>query len=127
MAKFVHDDVLDNGLAYLKSNGGRICLCSAQPTTYDEAITTYKLADVDITSTNFTGPANGDTSGRKLTCNQQTGVAVDTTGTATHVAIVKTTSTTALLTVTTCTSQSVTQGNTCTINAHDLEIADVTP
>ena len=34
MAKFVHDDVLDNGLAYLKSNGGRECLCSAQPTTY---------------------------------------------------------------------------------------------
>lgn len=67
MPKFTNDDVLDASPNAIKNNATRICVCSAQPTTYAEAITTYKLAIKTITSADFTGPANGDVSGRKRT------------------------------------------------------------
>ncbi len=125
MAKTVHDDVLDQALNYIKNNASRWCVCSAQPTTYTEAITTYKLADVDVTSADYTGPANGDTNGRKVTMNAKTGVTVDTTGTALFNALVDV-SNTKLLYVTTCTSQALTAGNLVNIPAWDVEIADPT-
>jgi hypothetical protein len=125
MAKSINSIVLDQALNYLKNNGTRLCVCSAQPTTYTEAITTYKLAIKTISSTDFTGPAAGDTSGRKITVNQQSGIPVDTSGTATHVAIADSVNS-ALLLVTTCTSQALTQGNTVTVPAFKDEIADPT-
>jgi hypothetical protein len=125
MAKSINSIVLDQALNYLKNNGTRLCVCSAQPTTYTEAITTYKLAIKTISSTDFTGPAAGDTSGRKITVNQQSGITVDTSGTATHVAIADSVNS-ALLLVTTCTSQALTQGNTVTVPAFKDEIADPT-
>jgi hypothetical protein len=48
---------------------------------------------------------------------------VDTSGTATHVALCDATR---LLYVTTCTSQALTSGNTVNIPAWDIEIADPT-
>ena len=126
MAKSVHDDVLDSALNYLKNNGDRLCICSAEPTTYTEAITTYKLAITTIDSADYTGPANGDTSGRKIAVNAQTGITVDSSGNATHVAIAKSVATSTLLYVTTCTSQALTSGNTVNTPAWDIEIADPT-
>ena len=123
MAKSVHDDVLDSALNYIKNNATRICVCNAEPTTYTQAVTTYKLAIKTIISTDFTGPANGDISGRKLTSNQHTGITVDTTGTATHIALADS-ATSKLLFVTTCTSQALTAGNTVTIPIWDDEIVD---
>lgn len=123
MAKTVHNDVLDAALNYVKTNGTRRCVCSQEPTTYTEATATYKLLDVDIISTDYTGPADGDSSGRKLTVNQKTGVAVDSSGTVAFEAIVDV-SNTKLLYVTTVTSQVVTAGNTATLNSWKIEIAD---
>lgn len=123
MAKIVHDDVLDGALNIIKNNATRICVCSTQPTTYTEAITTYKLAIKTITSADFTGPANGDTSGRKLTSNAQSGITVDASGTAAHIALCDSANS-KLLYVTTCTSQALTAGNTTNIPAWDVEIAD---
>ena len=77
MSKSAHNDVLDASLNYIKTYASRMCVCSTQPTTYAQAITTYKLADINIGSANFTGPADGDTSGRKLTVNEQDGVDID--------------------------------------------------
>lgn len=122
MAKWAHDDVLDGALNIIKNNATRMVACSAQPTTYEEANATYALADVTVDSSDFT-VGNGDVSGRKLTVAQQTGVTVDETGTATHVALLDV-SNEKLLYVTTCTSQALTQGNTMTFNAWDIEIAD---
>lgn len=122
MAKFVPDSTLDGFLDTIINNATRVTICSTQPTTYTEANATYALADVTIDSSDFS-KANGDTSGRKLTLAQQTGVTIDTSGTAQHVAILNV-SGTALLAVTTCTSQAVTAGNTATINAFDIEISD---
>lgn len=123
MGKSIHDDVFDQALNYLKNNAENVYICSTQPTTFTEASSTYKLADVAVDSSDFTGPANGDTSGRKITLNQQTGVTVDSSGTAQHLAITDD-SASKLLIVTDFTSQSVTAGNTLTINAFDLELRD---
>jgi hypothetical protein len=125
MAKIVHDDVLDGALNIIKNNATRLCVCSTQPTTYAEATSTNKLAIKTITSADFTGPANGDVSGRKLTVNAQSGLTVDSSGTAAHIALCDSANS-KLLYVTTCTSQSLTAGNTTNVPAWDVEIADPT-
>jgi len=120
MAKSVDNDVLDGALNIVKNNCNLMTVCNAQPTSRTEAVTTYALADVAMDSGDFT-VADGDSSGRKLTVAAQTGVAVDVSGTATHVALVDGTR---LLYVTTCTSQALTSGNTVDFPAWKIEIAD---
>lgn len=122
MAKWQNDSMLDAAFDWL-DQADKMIVCSAQPTTYTEANATYALADVAMTpNTDFT-KANGDSSGRKVTVAAKSSVTVDTTGTATHVALVITGSST-LVYVTTCTSQALTAGNTVNIPAWDVEIAD---
>jgi hypothetical protein len=119
MSKFAADSVLD-ALLDKVATGTILTVCSAQPTTRTEAVTTYKLADQVINSGQF-AKADGDTSGRKVTIAQQTDVPVDSNGTATHVAICDGTN---LLYVTTCTSQVLTAGNTVTVPAWKIEVSD---
>lgn len=122
MAKSVHNDVLDGAFDVL-DQADLMTVCNAEPTTRTEAVTTFKLADVAMTpNTDFT-KADGDTSGRKCTVAAKSGVAVDTSGTANHVALVDATR---LLYVTTCTSQALTSGNTVNFPAWKVEIADPT-
>lgn len=123
MSKFTHDDVLDGALDIIINNATLLTLCSQQPTTRTEAITTYKLADIAIDSGDFT-KANGDTSGRKATVGAQNAVAIDSSGTSNHVAIVDGTR---LLHVTTHTGQALVSGGTVNIGAFDIEFLDVTP
>lgn len=123
MAKTVHNDVLDAALNYIKNNADRWCVCSAQPLTYTEATSTYMLADIDVTGTDYTGPADGDTNGRKITMNAKASVTVDVPGTATYHALVKT-GTTTLLYVTTTTSKALV--DLVNLPAWDIEIADPT-
>lgn len=120
MAKSVHNDVLDGAFDVL-DQADLMTVCSQQPTTRTEAITTYKLADVAMTPNTDYTKADGDTSGRKCTVASKSGVTVDTTGTATHVALVDGTR---LLYVTTCTSQALTAANTVNFPAWSIEIAD---
>lgn len=119
MAKWANDSVMDAALDKI-ATGTILTVCSAQPANRTEAVTTYKLADVTIDSGDFT-KANGDTSGRKVTVAEQDNVPVDTTGTATHVAVCDGSN---LLYVTTCTSQLLTAANTVKIPAWDVEFAD---
>jgi hypothetical protein len=124
MAKTLDDSVIDGSLNVVKNGATQMCLCSAQPTTYTEATATYMLVlKTGLTSSSFTGPANGDTSGRKLTKTAETGIPVTNTGTVLFVAFC---SATVLLFVDTCTSQVVTAGNTANTPAFKWEIADPT-
>jgi len=123
MAKWAHDDVEDGTLNIIKNAATRLCVCNAQPTTYTEAITTFKLAIHTIAAADFTGPADDGVAGRKLTVNEQAAFAVDSTDTATHIALADS-ATSKLLLVTTCTSQVLTAGNTVTVPAWDIKIAD---
>jgi len=122
MAKFIHDDVLNAALNYIKSNASKMYACSALPTTYNEATSTYALADVAVASGDFT-LADGDASGRKVTVGAKSGVTVDTSGTITHIAIVDDTNSKLLL-VTTVTSRAVLASDKIDIPAFDDEIAD---
>lgn len=123
MAKFSSDEVLDALLNEI-AEGNIVTVCTAQPTNRTEAVTTYKIADIAVTPGVGNGDftiANGDTSGRKLTVSQQEDIPVDADGTASHIAVCDGTR---LLYVTTCTAQLLTAGNTVTIPAWKIEIAD---
>lgn len=122
MAKTVHDDVLDGAFDVLDQANLQIA-CSAQPTSRTEAVSTYALADVAMTPNTDYTKANGDTSGRKATVAAKSSVLIDTSGTATYIALVDDTR---LLYVTTCTSQALTANGSNTVNfpAWDVEIAD---
>ena len=123
MAKATPDAVLDTMLDEIATATRQIA-CSAQPTTFTEANSTYALADVTLDSGDFT-KANGDSSGRKVTIGAQNGVLIDSSGTATHIALVRVADST-LLYVTTCSSQALTANGSNTVNmpAWDIEIAD---
>lgn len=119
MAKRVHDAVLDGAFAVL-DDGTTMTVCSQEPTTRAEAVTTYMLASVAVAPADFT-VADGNASGRKCTIAQKTNVSITNSGMATHIAI---SDGTRLLYVTTCTSQALTAGGTVTIPAWRVEIAD---
>jgi hypothetical protein len=124
MAKTLDSSVIDGSLNVVKNGATQMCLCSAQPTTYAQAVTTYMLAiKTGLTSGSFTGPAAGDVSGRKLTKNAETGISVTNTGTVLFVAFC---TASLLLFVDTVTSQVVTAGNTMNTPAFKWEIADPT-
>lgn len=120
MGKWINDAVLDAALNEIKNNANLMTVCSQQPTTRAEAVTTYALADVAMASGDFT-IADGNTSGRKITVAAKNGVPVDASGTATHIALCDGTR---LLLVSTITSQVLTAGNTVNIPAWKDEIAD---
>lgn len=123
MAKATPDAVLDKPLDEIATATRQIA-CSAQPTTFTEANSTYALADVTMSGGDFT-KANGDTSGRKVTMGAKSGALIDTSGTANHIALVRVADST-LLYVTTCTSQALTANGSNTVNfpAWDIEFAD---
>lgn len=120
MAKTVHDDVLDGAFDVL-DQADLMTVCAGQPTTRTEAITTFKLADIAMTPNTDYTKANGTVSGRKVTVAAKSGVTVDTSGTADHVALVDATR---LLYVTTCTSQALTAANTVNFPAWAVELED---
>ena len=123
MGKSVHNDVLDAALDEL-ATANSMTLCSAEPTTRTEAVTTHKLAAVTMTIGDGNGDytiANGDTSGRKLTVTAQAGETVDASGDGTHIALCDAT---VLLFVTTCTTIAVVATGLVDFPAWDYEIAD---
>lgn len=120
---FLHDDVLDNGLAYVDTNGGRLDICNAQPATYTEATSTFTLGNK--TPPTIGVPENGAVNGRRVIISAITDGSVTGTDTATHWALSKTSATTALLaTQTLSSSQAVTSGNTFTLDAISITIPD---
>ena len=128
MAKWQNDLMLDAGLNYVK-NGATRELAIASYTLGDSYATVTTTANVmaskTISSSDFTGPVNGDTSGRKLTVNAQTGNVVIYSGTATHMALTNG-SDTVLYVTSLSASQALTDNDSNTVNfpAWDIEIAD---
>ncbi len=118
MGKSVPDAIID--LMLDQPEGTNIHVCSAEPTTFTEAVTTFNLASDTVGS--YT-KANGDVSGRKNTQAGTTGSSITATGTGNHVAITTTTGSVLEL-VTTATSQALTSGGTVDIGAFAHEIPD---
>ena len=123
MGKSINDEVYDAGLAEI-CEGNILAVCSSEPTTRTEAVSTYKLADIALTPGDGNGDftiGDGTVSGRKVTVAQQSNVDIDGDGTAAHVAICDDTR---LLAVTTCTTQGLTAGGTVTVPAFVIEFRD---
>ena len=120
MAKLVPDTNIDLMLDICE--GDVVHACSAQPTTYAEAVTTYNLASQAVTGGNYT-KANGDVSGRKNTLATPAGASITATGTADHIAVTLAAGSILKL-VTTATSQALTSGGTVDIGAFAHEIGD---
>ena len=116
------DRVYDSGLTVLDTEANRVDICSAEPTTYTAATSTNTLGNT--TSITISAPADGDTSGRKVTLSAISGASVTATGTATHFAITDTTNSRLLATGSLSASQAVTSGNTFSLTAVDIEIPD---
>jgi hypothetical protein len=123
---FIADSVFDAGLATIQSGGTRIDLCSSEPTTYAQATSTLTLANKTGLTTG--APQDGATNGRRVIVPAITSGApgnVTGTGTVTHWALTNGSSTlyaTGALT----SSQAVTNGNTFTLDAISITIADAT-
>ena len=124
MAKTVADAVLDAALNFVKNNATKLHVCSTAPANY-AGIAAVELASVVIDSADFTGPADGDTSGRKVAVNAQTGMTVTASGTAAHIALSNGTDTLYYVTeIEPDTALVDNDTNTCSTDAWDIEIAD---
>jgi len=121
MARYANDLMMDAALDYL-ADTDFLCVTEGQPTTYAEALTTFNLATIGITSGSFT-KADG-ASGRKSTISVCGGT-VSTSGSANHMAVINTTAS-ALVYVWVLTEQYVTATNPITTPALYAEIQDPT-
>lgn len=123
MAATFHNDVFDNGLNAVKNNTENLYLCSAQPTTFAEASSTYALGVK--ASPAFTGPED-DTSGRKVTVDAITDGTVTGTDTATWFALTDDSAEKLLVAQELGASQAVTEDNVFTLTAIIIAIPDPT-
>ena len=130
MAQWISDDILDFFLEIIRTGlpyDTRLTACSAQPLTFDEARTTYMLAEkvVDLSSVT---QADGDVSGRKMTIPEVADAPITNSGLATHVALTAyyngTYTDQKLVYVTTCEELTLVAGGTITFPAWDIEVAD---
>lgn len=121
----LNDRVYDQGLSTLVSEADRIDICSSEPTTYTQATTSGSVSLGNKTSITLTGPADGDTSGRKVTVPQITGGSVSSGGSATHFAISDTSGSGRLLVTGSLSSpQTVASGNSFSLTSLDIELPD---
>lgn len=119
---FIADIVFDSGLSYADTNGIRIDICSAEPTTYGLA-TTAGANSLGSATVNTGAPEAGATDGRRVIVPAISNGTVSTTGTATHWALTDNASVliaTGALTA----SQAVTAANTFTLDAISITIRD---
>lgn len=123
MGKSVNNAVLDAALDYLVDNADEVFVCNAEPTTYAEAQTTFALAEKLAQDFSSQAAEDGDVSGRKVPIPEVVIASIDTSGTATHVALCKNGGS-VLLYVTTITSQVLTATNPLTVPTWDVEIRD---
>lgn len=127
MAKYSNDIILDTALNFVTGSATKVVVCDGEPATYTAATTATgsggnALGSGSLSGANFT-VADGDVSGRKWTLETQTGLPVNNSGTADHVAIVDD-SNSRLLVITTVTAQAVSAGGTMDVSAFDQELED---
>lgn len=122
MPKVAPDAMIDASLDYVAGATVQHVCSTLDSTPTLAEVTAASLADVTMAGGDYT-KANGDTSGRKITMGAKSGITVDASGTADHIALVDGS---VVRYVTTCTSQVLTAGNTVNVPAWKIEIADPT-
>ncbi len=117
---FIADAVFDGGLTIVDTNGTRLDICSAEPTTYTAATSTLSLGNDTV---NTGAPENGATDGRRVIVPAITAGTVTGTGTAAFWALTNG-SDTLYATGSLSASQAVTTGNTFSLDAVSITIRD---
>ena len=122
---YINDTELDAALNSIQDNVGALHICSQEPTTYAEAITTYSLGSK--TSPTVAEPSDKAGGGREIVVSAITDGTVSADGTATHWAIVKTTATTRLMAAGALdASEVVSDGNPFTLTEFAIGLPDAT-
>jgi len=124
MAAYIHDNILDAALTQISTLTENLYICSAQPTTYAEAQTTYKLGTKATPA--FGDLANGDVSGRKLPVTAITDGVVDASGTATWLALCDNSASLLLADQALNASKAIVTGSPFTLSTFDIEFPDPT-
>lgn len=119
MAKWCSTTIFDAALDYVKTNCDRMFLNTTQPDDFANANTGLKLAQFNMASGNYTGPANNSTS-RTLQVNAMNGVNASANGNANHVSLGNSGGNN-LHYVTTCAVQAIVSGNPIQINAWNIQ------
>ena len=119
---YINDSVFDNGLVTLTSNTENLYICSTEPTSFTQATTTYKLGTKATPTVG--SPANGTGGGRSITISAITDGIISANGTAASWAITDNSASTLLATGSLTASQVVTDGNSFTLDAIEIRIAD---
>lgn len=123
MTKLCADEVLDEGLEYIQTNCDKQIANATAPASYAEAIAgANALADSAMTSGEFT-ISDHASGGRKCVVSEMAGETIDTSGTATHVALVDT-GNSKLIYVTECTNLYLTAGQTVDFPSWTIRIDD---
>ncbi len=117
---YLNDRVLDLGLNVLTTEANRLDICSAEPTTYAQATSTYSLGNK--TSPSISSPTARTPSGRKVTVAAITDGTVTGTAEGLYYAIVDTVNSRLLAANALAAGQVVTSGNTFTLTAFDIGI-----
>ena len=118
---FLHDNVLDNGVQYIDTNGSRIDICSSEPANYTEATSTYTLGNK--TGVNPNAPADRTGGGRQVTIPAITDGSVTGDGTAAYWALTNG-SDTLIAAHSLSSGQSVSNGKTFTLTECEIGIPD---
>ena len=123
MANLLADRVLDLGLNVLDTEADKIYLCSADPTTFTEATSTYALGNNNFGAGAVFGvPAAGSPNGRKVTSAAVAAGSITGNGTASKWAVVDSANSRLLANGQLAASQVVTTGNTFTLAAFAIQI-----
>jgi hypothetical protein len=82
---FISDEIFDQGLDYLDTNGVRVDICSQEPSTYAQATSTFSLGNATVNTEATTNAASG--TGRRVTIPAVNGATVTTSGIVNFVAV----------------------------------------
>lgn len=131
MARYLDDNVLDDGLDTLKAEvdavAGEIVICEGTPTTYEHANSNKGTGNGKVLARKVNPTltiADGGVDGRKCTISAEAGVTIAISGTADHVALTDGVDT--LWLVTPGDGQALVAGGTVDIPAFVITVRDPT-
>lgn len=119
---YISDNALDAGLAYIRTNATHLYICSQEPATYTEAVTTYALGNK--AGPTIAAPSDRTGGGRRVLVSAITDGIVSADGTATHIALVNATGSELLAAGALGASLAVESGGTFTLTQFSVGIPD---
>jgi len=117
---YLNPRIYDNGLTVLSSEANALHICTTEPTTYTEAVTTYTIGNK--ASPIIAAPTDRTGGGREVVVSAISDGSVTAAGTPNFVAIVDTVNLRLLMTGALTTTEAMLNGDTFTINQFAIGI-----